>query len=528
MSSTVAAVTAHSISPLLADWPDPNPITGNLQPVPCFNAELLLPEPLRLWVMDEADRMPVSPDFVAATAIVALGSIIGAQCAIRPKAKDSWEVVPNLWGGVVGQPSSKKSSAMSAALKPLHQLAEKAAQKFEEESKEYNMAKILHDMGKEAIEKRRKGAATKPGTEKPEDIALEYRAHAEQAPVPPTLQRFSTNDSTIERLGEILRENPTGLLIERDELTGLLSSWDKEGRDGDRTFYLEAWNGNQGFESDRIGRGRISTPNLCLSIFGGIQPDKLISYLEQATHSLANDGMLQRFQLLVYPDPIQWEWRDRSPNQAAIARARSVFESLVDFEPVAWGASPTDEFGKFPHFHFDPAAQEVFMAWSTDMHTLRLPAETQPIIAQHLSKFDKLFPALALIFHLVECASNEARGSVSVEHAHRAWAWCGYLEAHARRCYGLLLDDGLRAARTLAERVEGGQLPNGFTLREVRRHQWRGLTIEEDIKLALTWLEEQHWLRIERRGGTGPGSGRPTGRYHIHPSIRAKHKADAA
>jgi Protein of unknown function (DUF3987) len=78
----------------------------------------------------------------------------------------------------------------------------------------------------------------------------------------------------------------------RDELVGLIATWEREGREGERAFFLEAWNGNQSFDTDRIGRGHISIPNLCASVFGGIQPDKLTVYLEQAAHALANDGML--------------------------------------------------------------------------------------------------------------------------------------------------------------------------------------------------------------------------------------------
>ena len=51
---------------------------------------------------------------------------------------------------------------------------------------------------------------------------------------------YRTNDVTIERLGELLRENSRGLLINRDELIGLLRSLDKEGHESDRAFYLEA------------------------------------------------------------------------------------------------------------------------------------------------------------------------------------------------------------------------------------------------------------------------------------------------
>jgi len=78
------------------DWPKPKPISAELLPVPAFDAEVLLPQPLRDWVMDEADRMPCPPDYIAAAALVLLGSVIGARCAIRPKSRDDWEVVPGL------------------------------------------------------------------------------------------------------------------------------------------------------------------------------------------------------------------------------------------------------------------------------------------------------------------------------------------------------------------------------------------------------------------------------------------------
>ena len=325
----------------------------------------------------------------------------------------------------------------------------------------------------------------------------------------------------MEKLGELLRENPAGLLVLRDELVGLIATWDREGREGERAFFLEAWNGNQSFDTDRIGRGHISIPNLCASIFGGIQPDKLTVYLEQAAHALANDGMLQRFQLLVYPDPRPWEWRDRAGQGGERCGLRGL-RGAGGLRPVAWGAAPADDFAKFSHFRFSDEAQAVFIEWSGDMHRARIPNEDEPLIRQHLAKFDKLFPALALVFHLVNCAAQGIRGPVSKEAALRAAAWCEYLEAHARRCYGLLKDDGLRAAQALAVKLERGALEDGFTLRDVRRNQWRSLTTDDAIQAALDWLEDEDWLRSEATGGTGPGSGRRTLRCRLHPAILGK------
>ena len=45
---------------------------------------------------------------------------------IRPKRKDDWLVVPNLWGGVIGPPSKKKTPALSEMLKALHRLEKSA------------------------------------------------------------------------------------------------------------------------------------------------------------------------------------------------------------------------------------------------------------------------------------------------------------------------------------------------------------------------------------------------------------------
>src|SRR4030095_2121231 len=218
---------------------------------------------------------------------------------------------------------------------------------------------------------------------------------------------------------------------------GLLASWDREGREGDRAFFLEGWNGTGGFDTDRIGRGSILIPNLCVSIFGGIQPDKLTEYLEQAAHALGNDGTLQRFQVLMYPDARPWEWRDRAPNKQARDAAFSLFEQLADFDPVAWGAIPADEVTRFPHFRFADDAQQVFIEWLHEMQRERIPREQtdgHPLIAQHLAKYEKLFAALALILHLADCAATGQRGPVTAAAALRAGAWCEYFERPARRC----------------------------------------------------------------------------------------------
>ena len=263
------------------------------------------------------------------------------------------------------------------------------------------------------------------------------------------------------------RDNPAGLLLQRDELVGLLASWDRDGHEGARQFYLEAWNGTSSFDTDRIGRGSIHIPNLFVTLFGGIQPDKLRGYLEAAEHALGNDGALQRFQLLVYLGPWQWEYRDRLPLPGVADRVFGVVKDLADFDPLAWGAEPRTNAEKMPAFRFDEAAQRIFIEWVTELHNVRLPATEQQLVLQHLTKYEKLFPALALIFHLVDCSATGARGPVSETAALMAAGWCEYLEAHARRCYGLLTDGGAQSANALADKIAAGKLTDGFNQRTI-------------------------------------------------------------
>jgi hypothetical protein len=244
-----------------------------------------------------------------------------------------------------------------------------------------------------------------------------------QPPEKPFQRRFKSNDSTVEKLGDLLTKNPQGLLVFRDELIGLLASWEKEGREGDKAFYLEGWNGTASLNIDRIGRGSLRVDNLCLSVFGGIQPELMERYLSGMATSLDNDGRIQRFQVLVYPESVPWVWKDRYPVKGAREAVRDLFDRLASFDPVQDGAAPADDFVKLPHFYFDDAAQEVFVEWCTELHRVHIANEQNPLMAQHFGKFEKLYCAIALILHLAEGSI----GPVTARSALRAAAWCQYL-----------------------------------------------------------------------------------------------------
>jgi len=318
--------------------------------------------------------------------------------------------------------------------------------------------------------------------------------HEATKPIKPTWRRYRTNDATIEKQSELLAVNPRGILVERDELTGLLSTWDRPDRQADRSFYLEAWNGYGSHTVDRINRGTVHVDKLCISIFGGIQPEKLIRYFYQINGN-PNDGSIQRFQVLVYPDyPTNWKIIDREPNQTAANRVFEIIQKLIETDFIKLGAS-TDEYESTPYFHFDDESQALFYEWWEELHNQKLTADESPIIIEHFAKYRSLVPSLALIFHLIEIASGSEPGSITVSSLRRALAYTEYLESHARRIYSLSSGQAFDHASELAKKIKQGKLSNQFTLRDVYRKNWHLLATKGDVQSACDELQEMDWLR---------------------------------
>lgn len=249
-----------------ASWPEPQPLPVALPAVQEFSPSLL-PEAFRQWLSDISDRMQCPPDFPAVGAMVAVASLIGRQVAIRPKRRDDWIEVCNLWGAIIGRPGIMKSPALAESMKPLRRLVAEAQASHREAGKDWSLElealKAQQDALKAELKKSYKSKVVElgavKGTRGESDRILEniHRLKEREEGDAPHERRYMTSDTTTEKLGELLAENPSGLLVFRDELTGWLRSLDRESREADRAFYLESWNGTGAFTFDRIGRGTI-------------------------------------------------------------------------------------------------------------------------------------------------------------------------------------------------------------------------------------------------------------------------------
>lgn len=53
---------------------------------------------------------------------MALAAVVGHKVGIKPKWRDDWLVVPNLWGGPIGRPGILKTPPLVEVKRPLDRL----------------------------------------------------------------------------------------------------------------------------------------------------------------------------------------------------------------------------------------------------------------------------------------------------------------------------------------------------------------------------------------------------------------------
>ena len=501
------------------EWQDPEKITSELLPVEQLT-EKLIPEPFRAWITDISKRMQCPLDYPFATVIVMCSSIIGTCCAIRPKSMDSWKVVPNLWGGLIGSPSALKTPAIQEVTRMLTELESNKFIEFEDEQIQYQRNQRSWKMKKEVLEDEFKKTykSKKSDSVDVQEVESRLNEHEDNPPEEPIMKRYSTSDSTVPKLQELMSSNPQGILVLRDELHGFLASMEQEGRETDRAFHLEAWSGQGSFILDRIGRGTIRSELICESVFGSIQPARIIPHIRQTLNGAGNDGLFQRFQILVYPDDKSWSYIDKIPDKDAKKRAFRLLHKLEDMDFVKDVGAVLDDGDKIPYLRFSPEGQELFRAWISDLEARLRNNDEPPAIQEHLGKYRSLMPSMALIHHLLDVADGKASGPVSFASAMLAAASCDYLESHARRIYHMAGNIAQRAAGNLSKKIKLGTLNDGFTARDVHRKGWSLLTEIDVVNAALIELVEANWLKSKNQ--TPSHGGKTKDVFYINPMVK--------
>ena len=122
-------------------------------------------------------------------------AVVGRRIGNPAQQRDDWQVVPNLWGLLIGRPGVMKSPAMKEATQPLTRLEIKAKEEYDVATAEHASRAMVAAARRKVAETELRGAVKK-GDANPDAIASDSIAEQEPEPV---RRLFIVNDPTPEK-----------------------------------------------------------------------------------------------------------------------------------------------------------------------------------------------------------------------------------------------------------------------------------------------------------------------------------------
>lgn len=384
----------------------------------------MLPSQIGNWVADVCERIESPLEVGVVNALSLIGNLIGNRVAIKPKQNDyNYLEYPNIWGMVIGSPSMKKTPVFAEISKSVNRIQANESKQYNEDMKQYNEDINIYTIRKKEFDKEIKNSK--------EDDVIKFTM---ELPTRPRRVLHFTQDATIEAIARVIDENPKGLLILRDELSGFLKNLDSKGKEEYRSFYLEGWSsGSKSIE--RVGSAPLYIPKLTLGVLGNIQPSLIKQYVYEAVKGHKADGLLQRFQMLVFAESIEVKGIDRTPNKIA----RDSFDEIIKYilELEYFEGVQENEYNKQPYYSYSNKAQQEYNKWYVAIDKEAKESENEAL-ESHLAKYSKLINSLALIFHICELSQGYDRQGeydISLDNFNKALKLTNVLKAHAIRLY---------------------------------------------------------------------------------------------
>jgi phage/plasmid primase-like uncharacterized protein len=336
-------------------------------------------------------------------------------------------------------------------------------------------------------------------------------------------QRIAT-DTTIEALGDLLRDNPCGMLMIQDEITEMIGRMDAYGNGGggkDRGAYLRAFDGG----SIVINRKNSGIPtkidNFSLGVLAGIQPEKLAELFKKGGGG--SDGLYQRFLVYCMGAPGQLNYGYEIPTHI-FASASDLIESTHKW---------TYDGSRFltSVATMSKEALQEMQDYHQNVRDLsyRTPAKR---FSEHIGKFPGFLARIAFTLHCLDCvAANQWNPEVSKATLSKALRIVRVLFRHSEYVYELL-DDSSGDSRELVQSAADAILSKGWTCinrSDLTRNAtgWRSapnqLTENAiDLLIELGWLRDDTPPQIAGKRGR-----RSTGVFKINPAVHQLFKKRA-
>lgn len=438
----------------LEPWPELIPFDTEEKP-PAFPLEIYTDNVRRMIDETTADTR-ASVDYAAGAILSTAASAIGGTC--RAVGKGRWSEHPALWVVLVGLPSEKKTPSASIIQSPLMTA---------------NSRRI-----KIAAKRDREHAAVGNDDE----------------------PRIYDNDEglivvqscTSEGLAKAFERQRRGLLYTRPELTGWIEGLNqyKSGKGDDRQFFIEAYDGKS--HTKTLVGGTVHCPNVCLNMFGGIQP----AVVEKFTG--VSDGLDARL-LPIYPAcrvATREDWATVSHD--TMSRWSSIVHRLLGQSMEVDCDTETGEVTHKPTlYHMDAAAKERWVSYTEWASGLQNSEDISPKVKEWLGKHEGFGLRVAITLRMLAEADSETRPreTITALDVERSTKLMTYFYGMVRRLYGCkgkTNDELLPLVRWLREWSK--QSPT-FSERDLFRGNNSRFDEMKDVSIACWKLRDYGYLR---------------------------------
>jgi hypothetical protein len=439
-----------------------------------------LPMVLSSFVREGSEALGCDPSYIAMPLLSALAAAIGNTRRIV--LKRDWDEPAILWTGIVGDSGSMKTPALNLALMFIRECQARRLQEYS-----HALANYESDLADYEEARKRKGVSMPPRPKEP--LAI----------------RYVCSDTTIEALAVVLSTNPRGILLERDELSGWLGSFDqyKQGKGSDTGHWLTMHNAGS-LTVDRKGgeHKMLYVPRASVGITGGIQPE-ILKRCFQGQYT--ENGLAARF-ILTMPPQRKKVWSEREISAETQNLVEMIFEKLFSLELDLKGDEQVPKI-----VHQSREAKALWIAFY-NQHNEVLATIQNSALRGAFAKLEAMTARLALILHLVRWASAEGVNPDLVDETsiRMAIELIHWYVGETRRIYTLLeiglepnIEEKESDSISLANLVRkaGGTI----TVRDLMRKR-QSLRTRQQAQAALDQLEGEgigkwKYLPSKKKGG---------------------------
>lgn len=347
----------------------------------------VFPTEIQKFISDASYVMDAPVEYFASSILAITGFLINSQAFIIVK-NISWKEPAVLWILIVGEAGRKKKTPVYKFMKSiLDNIDETLEQEYQEAKKVYQNEILKYNVD---LKNWKENAFGNPP----------------EKPTKPVRTLIYTSDTTIEAISYHQSQNPHGIGVMCDEISGFFMGFNKYQKSGnDRQYYLGSFSGDKSFVLRKQEDSFNTKPYH--NIFGTIQPPVVANILLKDFRVI--DGFVERFLFSLTNHVKKIEMVEDEIDEKLKKHVDDLMLRLYK------------HFSKNQNTEFtlDDEAKAEFKKVMEELNRETLNDNNSELLQSYLEKCKTYIPRFALVLHCLEDFANQTISKSNVENAYK-------------------------------------------------------------------------------------------------------------